>query len=110
MSDAKAKTHDLTCPLWGLSFLPTLMRTAKEYGYALTLHGSFARDFDFVAVPWTEDAKPASVLVEAVREAVGGHISNRDGDEKPHGRRGWSIHLGAGPYIDLSVMPLGRTP
>lgn len=24
---------------------------------------------------------------------------------KPHGRRCWSIHLGGGPYIDLSVMP-----
>ena len=25
---------------------------------------------------------------------------------KPHGRLCWSFHLGGGPYIDLSVMPL----
>lgn len=27
---------------------------------------------------------------------------------KPHGRRCWSIHLGGGPYIDLSIMPRRR--
>lgn len=104
MTDEKRPTHELTCPVWGLSFLPSLIRTAKEYGYALTLHGSFARDFDFVACPWTEDAKPASVLAEAIRETVGGVITTAN-TEKPHGRRAWVIHVGSGPYIDLSVMP-----
>jgi len=25
--------------------------------------------------------------------------------KKPHGRLAWSFHMGAGPYVDLSVMP-----
>jgi len=27
---------------------------------------------------------------------------------KPHGRRVWVIHLGGGPYLDISVMPRRR--
>lgn len=80
---------------------------AREYGYALTVHGSMQRDLDLVAVPWVEDASEPVDLVEAIRGAVGGFLSPSDPGPtvKPHGRLGWAIHLGGGPYIDLSVCP-----
>lgn len=86
---------------------------ARSHGYALAVHGSLARDIDVVAVPWTAEAVEAEALVAALAaevERVNGHVYFRDRDknptEKPHGRRAWAIHLGGGPYIDLSVMPL----
>lgn len=116
MSDAPPeKSKGL--PVFALAIFPGLVKTARELGYTLAVHGSLARDFDFIACPWIEDAKPAEVLVQAICEAVGGSICNGasfDGQTwvkapcpslKPHGRRAWSIHLGCGPYIDLSVMP-----
>src|SRR5690242_12079906 len=109
--------------------IPHLTELARKHGYAIGLHGSMNRDLDLIAVPWIEDAAPAEVLVEAIREAIDGHIipdgtpaGKWDGEKfvsavirqpepKPHGRRAWSIHFcGHHFYIDLSVMPLQPKP
>lgn len=89
-----------------------LAKRAMELGYALAVHGTMARDLDLVAVPWFDDSKPEEDLVEALRDQVSGEIVEhpspdveRQGAIRPHGRRVWSIQLGGGPYIDLSVMP-----
>lgn len=116
MADDEPHPNRKTIPFAALAFLPRIVAIARDHGYALTVHGSLARDFDFVAVPWVADAKPAAELVEAIRESVGGFILNdptakpgdyvrKNPEPKPHGRLAWSIHLGSGPYIDLSVMP-----
>jgi hypothetical protein len=97
------------------SILPYLQRKARECGYALALHGSMATDFDLIAVPWTEEAIEAPILIETLREAVGGIIEGtQEGHpnpvSKPHGRLAWVIYfreteVGWGPYLDISVMP-----
>lgn len=86
---------------------PRLVEVARARGYALTVHGSMARDLDVVAVPWTDRAAEPFVLAEALRDRVGGvgHNGWPLPRAKPHGRLAWSIHLGGGPYIDLSVVP-----
>lgn len=82
-----------------------------ENGYALALHGSMGRDLDLVAIPWTDEAVAAEELVERIRELVDGFIVDHpdhpetNPTHKPHGRLAWAIHVGAGAYIDLSVMP-----
>ena len=87
-------------------------RVAREYGYAVAVHGSRVRDLDLIAVPWTAEAQPTLAFVQALELALGGYVTDRTSDgvtwprEKPHGRRAWVIHLGAGPYIDLSVSPV----
>lgn len=109
-------------PLGYVSMLPALPRAAKSKGYALAVHGSMRRDLDLVAVPWTDEAAPAQEVVDAIIAASGGFLlereqkavhpegwpGTRDPAQKPHGRLAWSIHLGGGPYIDLSVMPRCR--
>ena len=99
--------------------VPHITEVARKFGYAIGLHGSMNRDLDLIAVPWTKQAAPAETLVEAIRDSVGGFIRNdpetadnkyypetRSPNEKPHGRRAWSIHFsGHRFYIDLSVMP-----
>ena len=101
------------------AILPNLRAVARAHGYALALHGSAVRDLDLIAVPWTEPAADADVLVEALRAAVNGVIhqdmhaqigdwTRRNPQYKAHGRLAWSIHLDAqtSDYIDLSVLPL----
>jgi len=106
-------------PLGYVSMLPALTRAARSKGYALAVHGSMRRDLDLVAIPWTDEAAPAQEVAVAIIEASGGFLlerekqpghpekwpGTRDPAQKPHGRLAWSIHLGGGPYIDLSVMP-----
>lgn len=101
------------------NLLPRLREVAVENGYCLSVHGSFTRDCDLVAVPWVDDAKEPMELVRAIKEACGGFHLNPEHDEliaddgdvriRPHGRRCYVFHLSEkgceGPYIDLSVMP-----
>lgn len=94
--------------------IDAVREAARTKGYCLAVHGSLARDIDLVAVPWTEEAASAEELAEAVRAAAEKAnplgVAFVAGDDscpraKPHGRLAWSFHLGAGPFIDLSVMP-----
>lgn len=80
---------------------------AQENGYALGLHGSLARDCDFIAVAWTEEAVQPPILIEALRIAVGAETWEVGGPtKKPHSRLTWTIHpCGTGPgYYDISVI------
>lgn len=105
------------------ALLPALRAVARAKGYALAYHGSFARDIDLLAAPWTPTAVDAHELAEAIRSEAAvvtgkeafwlnyeqsdpNDFTRRNPQSKPHGRLGWSIHLcGTGTYLDLSVMP-----
>lgn len=111
MSD---KSFTPSVPAIYAAMMGLIVDAARPLGYAVAPHGSLARDLDLIAVPWLEDAESAEDLVEAICSAVGGVVApsykmgdgrNRNPAEKPHGRRAWTIILGGGPFIDLSVMP-----
>lgn len=111
--------------LYYVNLFPEIREVARQHGYAVAVHGSMTRDFDLVAFPWAEQVSPPAVLVEAVRERLGGTIvpigtlgGKWDPEKqeyveaivsnpeiKPHGRLAWTINLGGRPYIDLSVWP-----
>ena len=95
-------------PVFALAIVPRLVRVAREHGYALAVHGSLARDLDFIACPWTEFASPAEDLIEALRAVSGGVVASDCPRDRPHGRRGWAIHVSPEVYLDVSVMP--RSP
>jgi hypothetical protein len=107
---------------------PGLCDVAQKLGYALSIHGSVSRDLDLVAIPWINEAVDEEVLVKAIIDHThaclypdllrrNGRLSedqikqvcsraeNVSPQEKPHGRRSWSLHLDFSAYIDLSVMP-----
>ncbi len=91
-----------------LNALPAIIAAAYTNGYAIAVHGSMARDFDLVAIPWREIATTPIELVTAVMTAVGGFVNAQEENPtvKPHGRLTWVIHMGCGMWLDLSVMPL----
>jgi hypothetical protein len=85
----------------------------RSQGYAVAVHGSWKRDLDLIAVPWTEETPHTPLAVaEMIAEAIPGVIQGKP-EKKPHGRIGFTIY----PrvcwgfdrwYIDLSVMPRKR--
>ena len=100
-----------------------LREVAKANGYCLAVHGTLKRDIDLVAVPWVAQCSHPCILAEEIMkkcaELNGGIAFQKPGEDtfwfvngcpgmKPHGRLVWSIHLGGGPYIDLSVVPGGN--
>lgn len=88
---------------------------AWSEGYALTMHGSFTRDLDLLAVPWTEKATDPEHLVRRIV----GNLEDLDllvkdpnarsqATLKPHGRLAWTLTFkafGDPRFVDLSVTP-----
>ena len=85
-----------------------MLPVARRSGYALALHGSFARDLYVIAVPWTKAACSSQRLIERLEKVVGGTMTCAGISKGPHGRVSCAINLSSGAYIDLSVMPLTR--
>lgn len=109
-------------PLYAMLYMMMVPR-AKEMGYALALHGSMARDMDLIAIPWTEEAIEAELLIKLLMEEfrlINLDVVEVDKDnqatkfkppaKKPHGRLGWSLGWDGDMYVDISVMPLKKEP
>jgi hypothetical protein len=105
-----------------VALYPMLLQIAKDYGYALCVHGSVHRDFDLVAVPWIEEASDPLDLIKALKEATRTVTHHEEMDEhvplcnptkKPHGRMAYSLHVTNsgmyGGYLDVSIMPKQST-
>jgi len=96
----------MSVPAYYALYFVGMAETARELGYALTLHGSMQRDLDVVAVPWTDEAVSAVALVARLVERHGMRVTDDSPKNKPHGRRAWVLAMGGKFYVDLSVMPL----
>lgn len=84
---------------------PELAKITRKHGYALAVHGSLARDFDLICVPWVPTpSEPADVVREITTEFYLRQVG--DPDVTLHGRERWMLSVGYGECaIDLSFMP-----
>ena len=104
--------------------LPPMRRIAKDFGYAITVHGSLNRDIDLVAIPWCEhDVAAPEVLVMKLCPAIAG-VTGRcnwmrgtetmvDFTPKPHGRVAATLLVWCGEdsaNLDLSIKPTLPAP
>lgn len=110
-------------------YYESLKVIAKQYGYALLLHGSMNRDLDLVAVPWINGAHATDIkkMIYEMGESLGVDIGDILPPHQPaaYGREQWIINLNRGGYysgrnddgekiyspdpqyyIDISVMPI----
>jgi hypothetical protein len=82
---------------------------AWQEGYALAMHGSFTRDLDLIAVPWTDAACEPEHLVQRIADATGLKLPRGTAwGRKPHGRKAFTLVFPgfADPrFVDLSVTP-----
>lgn len=62
-----------------------------DHGWAIAMHGSYMRDFDFIAVPWAgERPTPVGALVKLIASEF--DRMEEGPTWKPHGRLGWAFH------------------
>lgn len=79
---------------------------ARTHGYALAVHGSLARDFDCVCIPWTEAASESGTVVAAILEKYAIKPCEDDPKIKLHGRIAYTLNFKFGDArLDLSFMP-----
>ncbi len=93
-------------PIYAAALYPDLCKIFQKHGYALAVHGSLARDFDLIAIPW---AFSLSSHEEVLKEVISTFFI-RLIEEKPtvrnYGRIVYSISVGHGECaIDLSFFP-----
>lgn len=86
-----------------------IWKLARQVGYAVGVHGSLKRDFDLIAVPWTDDAVCALDLMIHLKIGLGAKIIG-EVVSKPHGRKAINLQLdGYYRIIDLSIVPVIET-
>ena len=76
-------------------------------GYALAMHGSFTRDLDMIATPWTDKPCEPAHLVNRIADAAKLKLKGGPPTKKPHGRLAWSMGFegfGDPRWVDLSVV------
>lgn len=90
----------------------TIIRNlAWQEGYAIGLHGSFTRDLDLIAVPWTDTACEAEHLVARILDATDLKSQHSNPGIKPHGRRVWTLlfpGFSDPRWVDLSIVPFTK--
>lgn len=83
--------------------------TAWSYGYAITVHGSFTRDLDLLAVPWTDHCSiTPERLMRRIADRAELEIMEKPPTEQPHGRLTWTLtfpKFGDPRWVDLSIFP-----
>jgi hypothetical protein len=84
-------------------------KLAWEEGYALAMHGSFTRDLDLLAVPWTDRAcEPQHLVTRLLASHLGLREAHGNPGTKPHGRKVWTLlmaEFGDPRFVDLSIYP-----
>ena len=58
-------------PIFYANCFAKLQQIAKDMGYNLLLHGSMSRDFDLVAIPWTDNPREHMELIHAFCDYLG---------------------------------------
>jgi len=51
-------------PVYAAALYPGFAKIFQKHGYALAVHGSLARDFDLVAIPWAETVSAPEVVLD----------------------------------------------
>lgn len=85
---------------------PQLAELTRRHGYALSAHGTMGRDFDLIAVPWTENPSPKEAVIADICESFAIRQVGEPG-AKLHGRVAYTLSLSFGECaLDFSFMPV----
>lgn len=105
MSKAPSEIKPNYGPVYAAAMYPELAGIFQRHGYALAVHGSLARDFDLIAVPWAETVSDVPTILAAVEAHYAVNIL-RESSTKNHGRIAYTLCVGFGHCaIDLSFLP-----
>lgn len=85
-----------------------LAELCRSKGYALAVHGSLARDFDLVAIPWNDTAASPEEVIHSMIERWSTFRLLNDPVTKAHGRKVYTLlfSLWGEAALDLGFMPL----
>lgn len=84
---------------------PALTEIARQHGYAMAVHGSMARDFDVICIPWIDEPSPPADVVAAMCQDFAIRQIGEP-ETRHHGRMIFTLSVEFGDcFLDLSFMP-----
>lgn len=105
MVKTKEQLAPNNAPVYAAALYPSLAAIAHDHGYALAVHGSVARDFDLIAVPWAEKVSRPATLIEDICAKFAVELIGDNPGRKNHGRRAYTLSVGFGECaVDLSFL------
>ena len=86
-------------------------KSALDCGWALGLHGSLSSDMDIMAMPWTEDATTADIMIDKLNDCFdkpeGIHwMVKKDAVTKKNNRVVYTIPIWSDFYLDINVIEI----
>ncbi len=96
-------------PVYAAAMYPGLASIFQRHGYALAVHGSLARDFDLIGIPWVTGFAEPQVVLAAILEKFAirliGDLTPKPLGSGPGLRLCQTISVGFGECsIDLSFI------
>lgn len=89
-----------------IGLYPQLAELTRRHGYALAVHGSIARDFDLVAIPWTTEASEPQAVVDEITSTFAFKEVGGERAIKEHGRIVYTLIVSFGEcFLDFSFVP-----
>jgi len=86
---------------------PALAEIARAHGYALAIHGTIARDFDLIAIPWVESPSHPDEVINAMTTEYALRTAGEP-DTVFHGRRRYTLIISFGEcFCDIQFVPGG---
>lgn len=84
---------------------PSLAEICRSHGYALAVHGTMARDYDIVAIPWGEELSHHD---DVIRDITTKHAVTLIGEPTlmRHGRMCYTLALYGEFFFDFSFTPV----
>jgi hypothetical protein len=83
---------------------PALAKICQKHGYALAVHGSLARDFDLIAVPWAEEISTKEEVLKEITTVFAINVVGTP-EKRNHGRVAYTISVGWGECaMDFSFL------
>lgn len=87
---------------------PSLAEICRSHGYALAVHGTLARDFDMIAVPWVDNPAEPQVVVDAITSKHAVNNAAGSPEMKKHSRLCYTLALYGEFFFDFSFMPIAE--
>ena len=104
MSDLATKPRANFAPLY-CGLYPELAEIARKHGYALAIHGSLARDFDLICIPWVAEPSEPIDVIDEICSTFAIQLTSKV-KVMEHNRISYILAVSFGDcYLDLSFMP-----
>lgn len=95
-------------PVYAACVYPQLAEIVRAHGYALAVHGSLARDFDMIAIPWADTVSPHSEVVNEILQVFAVKVIGNP--ERKRCRDVYTLSWVGDAFMDFSFIVEGAQP